>query len=276
MSNVTVSVILPTYNGEHYIRKAIESVLGQSYSSLELIVVDDGSTDTTPQIIAEYAAKDGRVRYLRNEVNVGIQRSLNRGLKEARGAWIGRIDDDDSWVLTDKLEKQLAFLENNPAHVLIGTGLIVQDEAGDELYRFYNPREDADVRQRLLYRNCFSHSTVIFNRDRALQIGGYDESPATLHIEDYDLWLRLGQHGRGGNLSDYAVRLTLHDQSISATQKIVQFKKQLELTKHFKGAYPRYFWNRMRSWLRLGLYEAFGAVAPAYVERYIVARYKRR
>ena len=225
-----ISVILPTYNGERFINRAISGVLNQSYSDLELLVLDDGSTDNTSAIVQGIAQGDPRVRYIKNEKNLGIQKSLNKGLREAKGAWIARIDDDDQWTDKEKIDKQVNFLKTHKGYILLGTGLITQDTKGKELYRFYNPRKDRDIRKKILYRNCFSHSTVMFSKEAALKAGGYSESAHALHIEDYDLWLRLGMIGKFANIRDYAVRLTIHKSSISAVHKIVQFKKQLEIT----------------------------------------------
>ena len=246
-----VSVLLPTYNGEKFINRAISGVLNQSYSDMELLVIDDGSTDKTAAIVQGIAQGDPRVRYIKNETNLGIQKSLNRGLREAKGEWIARVDDDDQWVDKKKIEKQIKFLELHRGYVLVGTGLITQDTNGKELYRFFNPRKDKDIRRRILYRNCFSHSTIVFSKEAALKAGGYSESAHALHIEDYDLWLKLGMCGKFANIRDYAVRLTIHKDSISAVHKIVQFKKQIEITKRYSRDYPCAFYNRARSYFRL-------------------------
>ena len=271
-----VSVLLPTYNGERFINRAISGVLNQTYSDLELLVIDDGSKDKTSAIVKGIAQGDPRVRYIKNERNLGIQKSLNKGLREAKGTLIARIDDDDQWIDTDKIAKQVKFFEYHKEYVLLGTGLITQDTKGRELYRFYNPRKDKDIRKRMLYRNCFSHSTVMFSKESALKVGGYSESAHALHIEDYDLWLRVGMVGRFANIRDYSVRLTIHRDSISATHKIVQLKKQLEITKHYSRDYPLALYNRLKSYFRLTIYYLFGKRVPRWLENWVVARYKKR
>jgi teichuronic acid biosynthesis glycosyltransferase TuaG len=110
--NPVISIILPTYNGATYISRAIESVAAQSYTDWELLVIGDGSTDTTAGIVAEYIKKDSRIQYVKNDSNLGIQKSLNRGLHLAQGKYIARIDDDDQWIDTEKLTKQLNFYSN--------------------------------------------------------------------------------------------------------------------------------------------------------------------
>jgi glycosyltransferase involved in cell wall biosynthesis len=106
-----VSVILPTYNRVKYIRKAIESVLGQTYRNLELIIINDGSNDKTSKVIYGFAKKDQRVKTIKNETNIGLVKSLNKGITKSKGKYIARIDDDDVWSDKQKLEKQIEFLE---------------------------------------------------------------------------------------------------------------------------------------------------------------------
>src|SRR4030042_3106655 len=97
-----VSIILPTYNGGRFITKAIKSVLGQSFADYEFLIVDDGSTDNTPEIVKEFSRKDKRIRYVREETNQDFQQALNQGLQLAEGEYIARIDDDDIWIDEDK------------------------------------------------------------------------------------------------------------------------------------------------------------------------------
>ena len=249
-----ISIILPTYNGAKYIRRAIESVISQTFSDWELLVIDDGSSDGTENILKEYINKDHRIIYLKNEINLGIQKTLNRGLKEAKEEYIARIDDDDEWVDEDKLKKQVEFLNNNLDYVLVGTGVIVINEDSVELLRYLLPETDEDIRNKILAKNCFVHSSVMFKRDTALTFGGYDESKYIRHIEDYDLWLKLGTVGKFGNLPTHAVKFTLREGSISSKNKLEQFRKNITLAKKYKNKYPNYFGALFRSYLRIVIY----------------------
>lgn len=249
-----VSIILPTYNGGKYIKRAIESVMTQTFSEWELLVIDDGSTDDTERIVKEFASKDSRIIYLKNEKNLGIQKTLNRGLKEAKGEYIARIDDDDEWVDKDKIKKQVEFLESKPDHVLVGTGVIVIDENNNELFRYLLPESDKDIKGRILGKNCFVHSSVMFRKLTALEFGGYDESTSTRHIEDYDLWLKLGTVGKFANLPLYAIKFTQRSGSISGKNKIEQFKKNIKLIKTYKNKYPNYLGAFIRSYARILIY----------------------
>jgi glycosyltransferase involved in cell wall biosynthesis len=252
--NTKVSIILPTYNGAKYIRRAIDSVVAQTFHYWELFVIDDGSTDSTENIVKEYNSKDNRIIYLKNAVNLGIQKTLNRGLKEAKGEYIARIDDDDEWIDKEKLKKQIDFLDKNKDYVLVGTGVIVVNENGAELFRYLLPKHDREIRNKILAKNCFVHSSVMFKKDKALIFRGYSELNDTRHIEDYDLWLKLGTVGNFGNLPIYAVNFTLREGSISSVNKIEQFRKNISLAKMFKGNYPNYLSSYFRSILRLLIY----------------------
>lgn len=273
------SVLLPTYNGERFIGRAIESVLWQSERELELIVIDDGSTDRTGALVRARAEQDPRVRYIK-QANQGIQAALNAGLRLAQGDYVARIDDDDVWEDPLKLQKQLRYIEEHPDCVLVGTAMIIQDETGAELFRFQNPQTDAQIRRALLYRNCFSHSTVLFKRAAALKFGGYDEAEATRFAEDYDLWLKLGTIGSLANLPDHCVRFTVRSGSVSSTlsvaNKIIQFTHQLAIAKIYRGnaAYGSYVTSRIKSYLRLWLYQAFGAIVPVSLQTRFLRWYK--
>lgn len=270
-----VSIILPTHNGARFIRRAIESVRAQSVKDWELIIINDGSTDATGSLITEIAAIEPRIRILHFTSNKGIQKALNEGLLQAKAEYIARIDDDDVWADAKKIEKQLQYLAEHPDCVLVGTGLIVQNEDGDELYRFLNPITDEEIRRRILYRNCFSHSTVLFKKAAALTFNGYDESEQALHTEDYDLWLKLGTIGTFVNLPEYLVRFTSRPGTISSKNKLAQFKHQLSITKQYQEKYPGYVVARIKSYMRLVIYSIFGVVIPSRIQAKIVSYYKR-
>ena len=201
--NKLISIILPTYNGAGRIQEALLSVLGQSYLHWELLVVDDGSTDNTEELVKDLPCNEKRIIYIKNESNLGIQQTLNKGLKEAKGEYIARIDDDDMWIDKDKLLKQVEFLEKNKDCVLVGTGLVAVNEEGKEIFRTFNPELDAIIRNKILSKTCFTHSSVMFRKALAMQLGGYSELSEVRHIEDYDLWLKMGTVGKLANLPIY-------------------------------------------------------------------------
>ena len=128
-----VSILLPAYNGSKRIEGAIRSVIGQTYTNWELLVIDDGSIDKTAEIVDNFTKNDTRIKYIKNEFNLGIQKTLNYGLRESKGEYIARIDDDDIWCDKEKLNKQVDFLNTNPKCVLVGTGVIIVDKDNKEL-----------------------------------------------------------------------------------------------------------------------------------------------
>ncbi len=274
LSTKLVSILLPTYNGAKWIRSSIESVQAQSYSDWELLVIDDGSVDNTKEIVGNLAIQDSRIRYIKNEKNMGIQKTLNRGLKEAKGEYIARIDDDDKWIDKEKIQKQLAFLEENSNYVLVGTGTIVVDEEGHELFRYLGPETDKEIRNRILSKNCFTHSSVMFKKTPAIQCGGYSESQDVIHLEDYDLWLKLGLVGKFYNIQDFCVEFLLNQNGMSIKNKKAQFSKNIKLVKSFKKKYSNYIISIVLNYSRLFVYEIFRFM-PKIIKDFLFKFYKR-
>ncbi|HEY4525882.1 MAG TPA: glycosyltransferase [Candidatus Paceibacterota bacterium] len=268
-----VSIILPCHNGAKYLPRAIKSVRAQTLTDWELIVVDDGSNDATSPIVMELARSDGRIKLMRNEKNLGIQKSLNRGLVAAKGEYVARIDDDDEWIDKDKLKKQADFLDQNPDCGLIGTGVVEVDENDKELFRYRQPATDAEVRKKILKQNCFTHSSVMFRRQPVIELGGYPETEETKHVEDYDLWLRLGEKWKFANLPDYATKFTLRPGNISSSNKTEQFRKDIALTKKYIGLYRGGLWAVGRGYLRVWAHHVL-ALLPKSVMRLVLRLYK--
>jgi glycosyltransferase involved in cell wall biosynthesis len=268
-----VSVLLPTHNGSRLVERSLKSVLSQSFKNFELVVIDDGSTDDTAKIIRKFADRDKRIYLISNKENTGIQRALNYGLKLAKGEYIARIDDDDEWIHADKIKKQVEFLDKNPEYVLVGTGVVFVDEDRNELFRLSSPGRDRDIRPKMLMRSYFTHSAVMFRKDVALQLGGYNEDEAVRHVEDYDLWLKLGTVGKIANLSPCTVKFMLHEKSISAQNKREQFRKNIRLIKNFRKFYPRFLLALIYGYSKIGAY-LFYEYLPKPLRRRIFKAYK--
>jgi glycosyltransferase involved in cell wall biosynthesis len=186
-------------DGAPWISKAIESVLDQTLADLELIVVDDGSTDATSTLLS--AVRDPRLVRAR-QPRAGLAVALNRALDRARGPLVARLDADDV-ALPTRLERQCAFLQAHPDVGLLGTAARVVDEADHDVAVIRPPEDDRAIRHALIRRNPFVHSSVMLRRALATAAGGYDASFPV--AQDYDLWLRLSAVTRMANLPELLV-----------------------------------------------------------------------
>ncbi len=216
MSGVAVTVLLPVYNGEAYVGKAIESVLNQSYGSFELLALDDGSHDHTPGILARYAALDPRIRVLRHD-NHGVGYTLNRGLREARGRYIAELGGDDL-ALPGRLEKQVAFMEERPDYVVVGSYLRIIDSRDDPIGLRIYPTTNERLRACMLLFNPFGSPAVMYRRDDALAAGGYTARFST--CEDYDFLLRLARRGKVANIPEPLTAYRFHGASTKSTKTL--------------------------------------------------------
>ncbi|MBJ6801038.1 glycosyltransferase family 2 protein [Geomonas propionica] len=218
MSKPLISVVMSVYNGERYLGEAVDSVLNQSCTDFEFIVVDDGSTDGTAAILASYS--DPRLRIIRHD-NLGLTRSLNLAIAQARGEYVARQDADDR-SLPERLAIQAEFLDSHPELALVGTAVKVISSAGAELATFRHPTEPAEIAVTLRTYNCFWHGSIMFRRDSFLELGGYDERFVT--AQDYDMWLRFSERHQLANLPEplYAYRFTV--ESVTVKRMVSQHR----------------------------------------------------
>lgn len=177
-----VSIVLPVYNGERYLAESIESVLNQTYQNLELIIVNDCSTDATESIILSYAEKDARIIYLRNETNLRLPASLNRGFQYAHGEFWTWTSDDNMYLET-AIEKMVQVLEQQPDVSLVYCDYDAIDENGKLLERVTAGQADE-----LLYKNIVG-ACFLYRRQAAEAVGEYDTK--RFLVEDYEFWLRI-------------------------------------------------------------------------------------
>jgi len=186
-----ISVIIPAYNAEKTIEEAVNSVLSQSYDNLEVIVVDDCSTDRTKQIIEEMAGKDPRIKCISNETNIGVLKTRLAAVHEAFGKWIAFLDSDDIWE-KDKLEKQVKLQEETASHlVYTGTGYI--GKTGNPLSWVLHVPKEVTYRK-LLKQNVISNSSVLVMKDIYLHYTPVSEDDKDLH-EDFACWLSILKNG---------------------------------------------------------------------------------
>ena len=196
-SGPLVSVVIPTYNGSKLIGRAVQSVYSQTFKNFEIVIVNDGSEDNTLNIISNLKA-----RVIDNKKNLGFVKSLNIGIENSTGKYIARLDDDDIWIDSEKLGKQVRFMEENQDCVLSGGGIIKTD-GRKEISRHLFPESDKDIRKKILVSNLFNHSAAMFKKKDWQETGRYDEEFG--FFADYDLWLKLGGRGVFYNFQEYFV-----------------------------------------------------------------------
>jgi len=247
MKTPLISVVLPTRNRLKTLRDALDSVLSQSYSNLEVVLIDDCSDQENKVGIEEMARKDSRVRIIRNEENIGFVRSLNKGIREASGEYIARLDDDDSWYDSKKLEKQVAFMEQHPEYVLVGGGLIRVDGDGIEIVRQLFPETDEAIRATMLITDPFVHPAVLFRKKDAQRVGGYDEK--FHYSQDWELWMKLGKMGKYYNFQEYFVRYLQSSQNRSNKNMRHHLWLAMVARKRYKDWFPNFFKGYILGWL---------------------------
>ena len=209
-----VSVVLPLYNAEETIERAIESIRKQTFTAWELLVLDDGSTDRSPQIAQVVAGRDPRVTVTRLE-HSGLIATLNRGLKDSNAEYVARMDQDDV-SLPHRLEKQVAFLEQNPGVAVVGGAAQVVDAHGSLNQERRPPCSPTEVARALAERSAIIHPTVLMRRGAVDQVGGY-RTPF-LAAEDYDLWLRLSERYKLANIPEIVLRYSAGGSQLSVIQ----------------------------------------------------------
>lgn len=229
---------MPVHNGAQHLKQAIESVLNQTFSDFEFIVIDDGSTDNSLEIIDSFAKKDSRIKLVKNKKKLGLQKSLNIGIKIARGDFIARIDHDDIWCDRDKLQKQVDFLGQNSSYALTGTAAIFINESGREIGRAEYQSADEDIRKRILLANQFAHPSVLIRKKTLEEMGAYSEDKEYQHVEDYELWLRLGKKYKLANLHDYCLKYRINPKGISLKNQFRQRLSGLKLSIKYARHYP--------------------------------------
>ncbi len=206
-----VSVVLSTYNDAAFLRESVQSLLGQSFRDLELIIVDDGSTDNTAAVLAGF--QDSRLRVLRNQRNLGLAASLNRGIGLASGKYIAR-QDADTISAANRLQVQVDYLARHPDAVVVGTNVVATEETGRVRGLWTLPPEDIDIKWTLLFRTPLIHPTVMMRADALARAGLYSEDAEFCYVEDFELWQRLCPLGTCANLREPLMNFTCREGSV--------------------------------------------------------------
>jgi glycosyltransferase involved in cell wall biosynthesis len=208
-----VSVLMPVYNAERYLKKSLDSICVQTFHEFEFIIVDDGSTDGSYQVLKRYEQLDARIRLFRNETNIGVSQSLNRGLEMATGRYIARMDADDI-CLPERFAKQVAYLDAQPSCVAVGANGWFIDGEGERIGYVNAPTHHDDILAGLASGNgaALPHPVAMFRKESMRAISGYRNECTT--AEDVDLYFRLAKQGKLANVPD---RLYLYRQHFSSS-----------------------------------------------------------
>lgn len=242
MTTPLVSIVLPTYNGSRYLREAIDSCLAQTYSHWELILVDDCSSDATPQIIAEYVARDPRIRSLHHPTNRKLPAALNTGHAAARGHYLTWTSDDNRF-LSRALEEMVGFLEQHPPIGMVYADCVVIDEQG----RYVSPYP-AQPASSLAYQNTLG-PCFLYRRSVYQAIGEYDRD--LFLAEDYDYWLRVYRQFEMAPLPMVLYEYRMHGHSLTSTSKRAALLASLEgtLRRHLPYLHRCSRQERARGWI---------------------------
>ncbi len=214
-----VSVILPAYNGEKYLGQAIESMLNQTFNNFELIIINDGSTDSTEEIIKSY--NDKRIKYIKTPKNLGLIKSLNIGIKNSQSEYIARMDQDDI-SFPYRLKKQVEYLDKHPEIIEVGSWAETINEEGKHV-GYYKPGCNFIlIKYEMLFGNIMMHPSIMMRKDNIAAIGGYDD--AAINVEDYDVHLKFLKNGQIAIMPDILIQYRHHPESITSrghSQKIM-------------------------------------------------------
>jgi glycosyltransferase involved in cell wall biosynthesis len=214
MNDPMITVLMPAYNAGKYITDAINSVLAQSFSDFELLIVDDGSSDNTVEVIKSF--NDERI-VLWNQSHGGVSKALNTGLEKAKGKYIARFDSDDL-CYEHRLQRQFSFLETHPEYVVVGSDADYMLENGEHLFHFNCIAHSHEEISAKLYFYCpFIHSGVMYRKDTVLKMGGY--SLQAHNFEDYFLWVQLASQGKFCNLPEALIRVRFNPASVTIDER---------------------------------------------------------
>lgn len=265
--NKSISVIIPTFNDSKNIIKAIDSILLQSFKDFEIIVVDDGSEDETKNVLKPYI-ESNKITYIYQN-NKGVNSARNYGVSIANGSYVALLDSDDEWIDIEKLKVQKDFLDNNPDHILVGTGVILVDAIGREITRYLMAKTDKEIREKLLRINCFVNSSILFKKS-VIDVVGVSCSI----LEDYDLWLRMGNIGKMANLERYSVKYCLKTSGVNTDKKFLRLKENLYLAKKYKDKYPGYGKAFILGYIKIFFYQFF-ALLPVNLSGFFLKIHKK-
>ena len=228
MDKTLVSVIIPTYNRSRFLSKSVNSVLKQTYRNLEIIIIDDCSTDNTEFVVGQMS--DSRICYIKNNKNRGIAYSLNRGIQKASGAYIAILGDDDEWM-NEKIEKQVALIKDLPPdYGIVYCGYAFYDNRG-ESYKSIVPRRKGDVLKYMLSNSIMGGHTPLIRKEVFEKSGLHNENLTS--AVDWEIWIRIAQHYKFDFVDSCMAKYIIHGKQVSTDfeKKILNYRKILSI--HF-------------------------------------------
>lgn len=239
-----VSVIIATYNRAEYLENTIDSVLAQTYKNIEIIVIDDGSTDNTIAVLKQFFHAK-QIKYIYQK-NTGCWIARDNGIKKANGKYIAILDSDDYWFDKNKIKVQVKFLEKHLRYNLVGGWMKKFNKKGISRNICKYPLKDKDIRKTILFENPFSHSTVMYRKSAWKKVGGYCKiSPCN----DWHLWLKLGKTGKIFNLKRILTHYSTESNNISCINTHSKLKIDLAMRKQYRRKYPNFWKAYILSWI---------------------------
>lgn len=259
-NNPKISVIMSVYNGEKYLREAIESILNQTFTDFEFLIVNDGSTDKTSEILKEYSQRDNKIKIINNSENIGLTRSLNKAIKLSKGKYIARIDANDI-SLPKRLEAQFNFMEKNPHVGLVSSYTQFIDEEDNPLDRINRPAIEMNPR-RLFFDSQICHSSIMIRKKILDRIGNYDEK--FLYSQDSDLTFRIFRIAKIAVVPEVLILWREQKSSISTKKRLAQIKygSTARARAIHSNLYPKYYYL----FLPLFFIKPF---IPAFIKRFL-------
>ena len=256
-----VSVITPAYNSGKTIEATLLSAMQQDYPNVEYIVVNDGSKDDTQEIIESMQAHNPKIKLINNPNNLWISRSRNIGMENASWEIFAVLDSDDLWIRSDKLSKQVEFLDENPAVGILWTNSIIEKD-GRYVYKNEN-LTDKDIRKNTIRTTQFLHSSMVYPKAVYEKIGGYN--PKVKYSDDREYQLRAGKYFDFANLPDYMVFYRSHADNVSHQYRKRQSLESILLSfmycKDYPNAFPCLSRKLMNAWYRVAI-KTLDTIAP--------------
>lgn len=238
-----ISVLMPVYNAENYLLQAVESICSQSYKDFEFIIIDDGSSDGSLEILRKFSENDNRIK-LHSRPNKGLISTLNEGLSYCKGEYIARMDADDI-SLPNRLGAQVEYMQNHPDCVAVGSGVLLIDPEGEVLCSYpllLTHQEIDNANLSLIGGSAIVHPSVMFRSSIIVGIGGYRGK--YLHAEDIDLFLRLAEVGEIANINNNLLKYRMHLDSVGYSQRKLQiegiYNAVVDACKRRKWVIPKY------------------------------------